>query len=760
MGWVDLASNPPYPIDDIKAFAKQAKDAGLDQVLLLGEGGSTQAPMTITKYNSVDSSEVKFRTLDSDSPVRLRSLLDTCDPHKLIVITSSKSGGTIEPMSYLRAVRAELAKTLPEEEIVKHLVAITDPGSALEEQAKREGWLKVFSGEPTVGGRYSALSVFGLVPAALVGIDLDEFLEHARSAEAACSEDSVDNPAIILAAFLYDNYVQGRDKFSFLTQKRGRVLGLWIEQLIAESLGKNGKGILPNIEPDALGARQGPGRPHGDHVQDQERPLGRTQELRGQPGLRVRNHPAPVDDHRHGVQSGRRLRDVGIRHGHVRLPHGSLPLRPARRGFRQGRPPCRSSPKAKPEPDFVQGKIDGMVLGEVEVRLSDAMKGAATLEEALRKLMESVRPGDYFSLNAFLPFAGEGRREALELIRHTFASEFGMVSCLEVGPRYLHSTGQLQKGGPNNGVFLILSADELKDVPLPDWKVPSLAYAGQVAGLKATCASCPSAAVAWCTCTYPTTAAPPCARWATWCRRSPAPCSGSVRSSRARGKASRGRRPPHARPAPTHEGHARRPVLPAARFRLRRHFVQEALDIQVTGVVQGVGFRPFVYRLARTFLINGWVLNGVDGVHIHAEGEEKHIDEFVMALSEEGARRGPREEDHDGRSAPGRLHRFRDSAIPTTPQPTRRPSCRPIWPPATTASASSSTRPTAATAIPSSTAPTAAPASRSSAVCPTTALKRAWPISPCARRVRPNTSTRPTAASTPSPTPASTAART
>ena len=474
MGWVDLASNPPYPIDDIKAFAKQVKDAGLDQVLLLGEGGSTQAPMTITKYNSVDSSEVKFRTLDSDSPVRLRSLLDTCDPHKLIVITSSKSGGTIEPMSYLRAVRAELAKTLPEEEIVKHLVAITDPGSALEEQAKREGWLKVFSGEPTVGGRYSALSVFGLVPAALVGIDLDEFLEHARSAEAACSEDSVDNPAIILAAFLYDNYVQGRDKFSFLTQKRGRVLGLWIEQLIAESLGKNGKGILPNIEPDALVLAKDQGDRTAimyktkndlwDERKNFEVSLAYVSETIPRLSMRIDTVCNLAEDFvmwEYATAMCGYLMEV--------CPFDQPDVASAKAATLQ------VIAEGETEPDFVQGKIDGMSLGEVEVRLSDAMKGATTLEEALRKLMESVRPGDYFSLNAFLPFAGEGRREALELIRHTFASEFGMVSCLEVGPRYLHSTGQLQKGGPNNGVFLILSADELKDVPLPDWKVPSLA---------------------------------------------------------------------------------------------------------------------------------------------------------------------------------------------------------------------------------------------------------------------------------------------
>lgn len=168
---------------------------------------------------------MKFRTLDSDSPVRVREMLTICDPHRTLVIISSKSGGTIEPRMLLEAVRASFEKELGDH-VVKHLVAITDPGSDLDRQAREEGWRAVFSGEPTVGGRFSALSVFGLVPAALTGIDMEAFMAHARAAEEACSEDAIDNPAINLAAFLYDNYLKGRNKFSFLTPKRGRVLGL------------------------------------------------------------------------------------------------------------------------------------------------------------------------------------------------------------------------------------------------------------------------------------------------------------------------------------------------------------------------------------------------------------------------------------------------------------------------------------------------------------------------------------------------------
>ena len=252
MGWTDLASNPPYPLEKIQEFADSIIAQGLKTVVLIGQGGSTQAPMTITKYNKADSSLVKFRTIDSDSPVRVRAMLSEINPKTTLFVISSKSGGTIEPRLMLHAVREAIADEMDEDELVKHLVAITDPGSELERQAKEEGWRAVFSGEPSVGGRFSALSVFGLLPAALVGIDLKSFIEHGIEAERACSEDAIDNPAIGLAAFLYDNYLAGRNKFSFLTQKRGRVLGLWIEQLVAESLGKNGEGILPNIEIDSL----------------------------------------------------------------------------------------------------------------------------------------------------------------------------------------------------------------------------------------------------------------------------------------------------------------------------------------------------------------------------------------------------------------------------------------------------------------------------------------------------------------------------
>ena len=465
LGWVDLASNPPIPLDEIQSFADSIIANGFESIVLIGQGGSTQAPMTITKYNKPDSSRVVFKTLDSDSPVRVRGILTGVNPKTTLFLISSKSGGTIEPRLALRAVRSQLAEQMSDEEFASHLVAITDPGSDLERQAKEEGWRAVFSGSPSVGGRYSALSVFGLLPAALAGISLATFMEHAVAAEKACSEDAIDNPAIGLAAFLFDNYLQGRNKFSFLTPKRGRVLGLWIEQLVAESLGKDGQGILPNIEVDSLMLATDPG--DRSVIMYQTKTDLWDERKNFEMSLSYIDRSIPCLSYK--IDSVEELAEHFVMWEYAIAMCGYLmKLCP----FDQ---PDVASAKAEvldilqngyPEPDFVEDFVGSVRMGEVEVRLAPCFKDAATLYDAVSTLLNSIEPGDYFAINAFLPFTGEGRREALEAIRRGVASKRGVVSCLEIGPRYLHSTGQLQKGGPNNGVFLILSADELKDIPL------------------------------------------------------------------------------------------------------------------------------------------------------------------------------------------------------------------------------------------------------------------------------------------------------
>ena len=323
-----------------------------------------------------------------------------------------------------------------------------------------------------VGGRFSALSVFGLVPAALVGIDLESFLARAKEAEAVCSEDAVDNPAIALASFLFDNYTSGRDKFCFLTQKRGRVLGLWIEQLVAESLGKNGLGILPNIEVDTLLLTQDPKdrcvityqtkNTLWDERKNFDMSLAYLDDAIPRMSFRIEN-VIELAEHFVMWEYATAMCGYLMKVCPFDQPDVASTKAAALKILAEG----------QPEPDFVEDFIGNVHMGEAEATMAPCVR-ADNLMDALRNLLESIKPGDYFAIDAFLPFDGEGRREALETIRHGVAEKMGVPSCLEIGPRYLHSTGQLQKGGPNNGVFLLISADELKDIPLTHVEPASL----------------------------------------------------------------------------------------------------------------------------------------------------------------------------------------------------------------------------------------------------------------------------------------------
>ena len=482
MGWADLASNPPVKPKKIQKLADYFVKSGFKTAVLIGQGGSTQASMTMTKFVKDDNPRMAFRTMDSDSPVRLREMLAACDLKKTLVIVSSKSGGTLEMRVMLAAIRDVFLAQMSKKEFRSHLVAITDPGSPLEARAEKERWAAILPGEPTVGGRFSALSTFGLFPAALVGIDMKSFMKRAKAAERRCSEDSLDNPAIQLGAFMYDNYKAGRDKIAFVTQKRGRVLGLWTEQLVAESTGKDGQGILPYIEIDPLLLAEDA----GDRVIVTYRtePEG-SDELRDfEMGLSIINPDIPRMDFR--LDTVEDFAEHFLMWEYATAMCGYLmQVCP----FDQ---PDVASAKARvleifeqglPDPDFTDTFLGDIDFGTAKVHVSSCCAEATTIREALKDLFASAEPGDFFAVNAYLPFTGSGRREALEAIRYTVAVHSGMASCLEIGPRFQHSTGQLQKGGPSTGVFLIISAEEPEDVEVTGEPADSL---GALAEAQAT----------------------------------------------------------------------------------------------------------------------------------------------------------------------------------------------------------------------------------------------------------------------------------
>lgn len=478
LGWTTLASKPPRDPAEIAIIAQQARGEGLDAVVLIGQGGSAQAPQTVTKLYSLEvTDEVPFKTMDALSPVYVNHILGSSDPAHTLYIVSSKSGSTLEPTVLSHVCWKYVCAHLGAERAGSRFIAITDPDTELEHVARKNHWRAIIHGEPDVGGRYSALSAFGLLPMAAIGIDIERMLEDATPMEKLCASDSPDNPAIWLAAFLYDNLKAGRDKFSLLMPPSKQVFGLWVEQLVAESLGKAGVGILPNVEVDAGILSD----PHPDRCailcnmdSDEAFEHARTCVHPDIPVFRL-----DIPD------STAMTRYFLIWEYAVAFCGWLMQIDP----FDQ--PDVESTKAATRQilynqggrfdvPEDVWGKpayeefeldscsyADRVYVSSTLLDTLDEPHEDIDANAALRLLFCSIKDDDYFSLNAFLPFKGVGRRETLEKIRHRAADRLGVCSCLEIGPRYLHSTGQLHKGGPNTGVFLVVSADEPFDITVP-----------------------------------------------------------------------------------------------------------------------------------------------------------------------------------------------------------------------------------------------------------------------------------------------------
>ncbi|MDR2957833.1 MAG: hypothetical protein LBU61_06640 [Coriobacteriales bacterium] len=471
LGWIHLASEPPMPLKEINDLAKNIVSEGLEAVVLIGQGGSSQASMTITKLHEVANAgqqNVAFRTMDSLSPVFVNHILGSSDPAKTIYIVSSKSGSTIEPLMLEKVVWAYVAGHLGSTRAARRFVAITEPASGLAELAAERHYRLVLPCLEGVGGRFTALSVSALFPAALVGIDINEALAGAALTEVACTTDSPDNPAIQLACFLYTSYLQGRDKFSLVMPPSGQVFGLWVEQMVAESLGKGSTGILPNIEIDASILAE----PRADRsvityavgeVEGFAESIANIDDSIPQMHHTIND---PIQAFSRFVVWEYATVFLSILMGVFPFDQPDVELtKSITKGLLAGakEPTIKEYRQFPPLDSFVYG----LSLSNVAATSLEEESDSPSLDCLLRSLLASLKPGDYFALNAFLPFRGYGRREALERMRNRIASRLGVVSCLEIGPRYLHSTGQLHKGGPDNGVFLVLSSDERDDLAIP-----------------------------------------------------------------------------------------------------------------------------------------------------------------------------------------------------------------------------------------------------------------------------------------------------
>lgn len=433
LGWLDAATGDPAWSRRVRGLAAEVRADGLDHVVLAGMGGSSLAPEVFSRV--VGGTGATLDVLDSTHPDAVAHLLDGADLERTLVVVASKSGTTEETRCFgLRA-----AALVPDH---GHLVAITDPGSTLAEQARAEGWRAVLENPPDIGGRYSALSLFGMAPAALLGIDVDEVWRRAGALHDACGPGTPPevNPAAQLAAFMGGLARAGRDKLTFLAPPALAPLGDWVEQLVAESTGKDGVGIVP-----VVGEPLGPPEAYGDD--------------RAFLALEFAGDAAPGADEL--AAAGHPVLRVSVGDA---LDLGAEFIRwelaTALAAVLLGVDPFD-------EPNVAESKANTKAV------LADVAGGAmlpAPEDGDPATLLSSAERGDYLAVMCYLaPDADVA--DALAQLRAGVRDSTGLATTLGWGPRFLHSTGQLHKGGPDSCL-----AVQIVDAPEGGPDIPGAAY--------------------------------------------------------------------------------------------------------------------------------------------------------------------------------------------------------------------------------------------------------------------------------------------
>jgi transaldolase/glucose-6-phosphate isomerase len=469
LGWLDAPATASSDVADLTAFAAEAKKDGLTQVLLLGMGGSSLCPDVLRHTFGASGVEV----VDSTDPAQIAATEKKLDLARTLVIVASKSGSTLEPNIFEAYFWERMVKAVGAT-ANKHFVAITDPGSKLENLAKQKKYRRIFAGVPSIGGRFSALSNFGMVPAALIGLDLARFTARAVEMAQACKQpDATVNPGVRLGALMGACANAGRDKLTLVVSPQIQSLGAWLEQLVAESTGKHGKGIVP-IDMEPLGA---PGMYGDDRL-----------------FVYVRLESAPdkaqdsaVDALEHAGHAVARIRiadkiDIGAEFFRFEIatavagaligidPFDQPDVEASKIVTKELTSAYEKSGSLPPEkPFFEEGKVRLYADAKFAQRLFKATGANASLVDVLRAHLGLAKAGDYFALLAYVDMNAKNRTE-LAAIRDRVRDAKHIATCLEFGPRFLHSTGQAYKGGPNSGVFLQITCDDAADLLVPGAK--------------------------------------------------------------------------------------------------------------------------------------------------------------------------------------------------------------------------------------------------------------------------------------------------
>ena len=476
LGWLGITDDQIAHLDPLRQIVADVRSSGFRHALLLGMGGSSLCPEVLRlTFGTVDGYP-ELHVLDSTDPAQIRSIEQRIDLARTLFIVSSKSGGTLEPNIFKQYFYDRMKALVGEPEAGRRFIAITDPGSNMQHVAERNGFRRILFGVPAIGGRYSALSAFGIVPAAVMGLDVPRLLHATEEMVHACGADvpASENPGVVLGAVLGVMAQRGRDKVTLITSPGIADFGAWLEQLLAESTGKVGKGLIP-VDGEIVGALD----VYGDdrvfvYVRLESGPD--ASQDRAVDGLERAGHPVvriAVDEpynigeefFRWEIATAVAGSIIGINaFNQPDVEASKIATRRLTEEFE------RSGALPREEPFF---KSDGITLfaDEANAAALRNASGAAdqTLGGYLSAHLKRLTAGDYFALLAYIEM-NAAHAQSLQAMRHVVRDARRIATCVGFGPRFLHSTGQAYKGGPNSGVFLQITCDDAVDLPVPGQK--------------------------------------------------------------------------------------------------------------------------------------------------------------------------------------------------------------------------------------------------------------------------------------------------
>ena len=471
LGWLGIAEDQSARGKQLQEIAEEVKNSGFRDAVLLGMGGSSLCPEVLSMAFGKINGFPKLHVLDSTDPAQIRSLESKLDLARTLFIVSSKSGSTLEPNIFKQYFFERMKQVVGEKKAGEHFIAITDPSSQLQHVAEADGFRRILFGLPSVGGRYSALSDFGMVPAAISGVDVKKFLDQAEIMVHACAAcvSPQDNPGVVLGTILGVLAGRGRDKLTLIASPAIYDLGAWLEQLIAESTGKNGKGIIP-VDRELLGA---PAVYGADRVFVYIRLESSTDpaQEKGIDALEKAGHPvvriSVADRYNLGQEFFRWEIATAVAGAILGINAFDQPdVEASKLATRQLTAEVEKTGSLPKETPILE---EGGVKVFAEDGNATALGRNRSLAGILREHLNRLQGGDYFALLAYIEM-NEPHHRQLQANRHAIRDRRRVATCLGFGPRFLHSTGQAYKGGPNTGVFLQITCDDATDLAVQGQK--------------------------------------------------------------------------------------------------------------------------------------------------------------------------------------------------------------------------------------------------------------------------------------------------